>query len=542
MRPNHIAFLIFFFGSSILTACSSTARVLSIPSSSTETLPAATIVPSPTGLPPTRAPTSTPTAEPTQTPLPARYWVFPPYGAAGVKAWQIDGDLVTELSLPDLANNQYDHSPVTGKLLHSSQFAGKGAGPANLAVSDLWIYDIQAKQDQLVFQDQNIVEAVWAPNGQDFAYLLATPTTYELHWRTASGEDRLLVSDVAPTFRVSPDGKSIAFTRESGYKVGMPGVFIVPVDGGPERKIGSVDRMGMGSIGDLPLWSPDGQYILLPVSSPDTPVRWTLIKTDGSAELPVQPRPDVVDWFNHMDYAFSLWLPDSQHVLGYHIQGQVGPPNGQETFIAAMDLSSGQVTTVKQVDFGSSFPIMWEKPGHIAWMMTDAGDLARLDLDNPTPLPQTCKVNGEQLFVNPYKGYCFSYPQDVTIQAYEYERPLFLGTPLDQSVEPLQSRLWVEVTPLASGADLKAAVEQFIAGQPQGDPAITRQSITLGGEPAELLDNVPGQLFSRVALAVHNDKLYALWFNPIDSSVQSVQPDVERLYQAVTKSFAFLPK
>jgi hypothetical protein len=490
----------------------------------------------------TPIPTQLPTAIlPSPTSQKARYWVFPPYGSGGTKAWQIDGEQISELTLPDEMNNTYDHASVTGKILHSSHFQDKGAGPANLSVGDLWSYAIQSQQDQLIFQDENIVEAIWAPNGEDFAYLKATPDTYELHWRTASGEDKLLAVDVSPTFSVSPDGQSVAFTRETGYKVGQPGVYLVKIQEGAERKIASVDRGGMGSISDLPLWSPNGDYILLPVSSPDTPTHWVLIKTDGSFEAPVQFGPDVPEEFRRGDFAFSLWLPDSQRVLINQLQGQVGPPNAQETGVASLDLTNGQITEITPVSFGAASPLMWIDPGKSAWQMTDNGDLAQLDLDNPRPLPRACIVSGQELFVNPYKGYCFSYPPDVILQGYEYERPLFLGPAPDQSVEPLQSRLWVQAKPVPAGSSLTSAVDAFIGNLPQGVPAPTRQPFTLGGEPAEILEGVPGQLFSRVVLALHKDTLYQLWFNPVDDSVPQVQPEIEKLFEAVVSSFSFLP-
>jgi hypothetical protein len=438
-------------------------------------------------------------------------------------------------------NNAYDHASITGKVLHSSHFQDKGAGPANLAVGDLWSYDVQEKQDQLIFQDENIVEAIWAPNGRDFAYLKALPDKYELRWRAESGEDRLLAVDVSPTFSVSPDGKAVAFTREIGYKVGEPGVYIVPTQGGEESKIASADRQGMGSISDLPIWSPNGQYILLPVSGPDTPTHWVLIKTDGSFEAPLQFGPNVPEEFLQGDFAFSLWLPDSQRVLINQIQGQIGPPNAQEIGVASLDFATGQITEITPVSFGAAYPLLWKNLGKVAWLWTDAGELEQLDLEHPQPLPELCKVSGQQLFVNPFKGYCFAYPEDVILQAFEYERPLFLGPALDQSAEPLQSRLWVEASPVPAGSSLQTAVDLFVENFPQGVPAPQRRLFTLGGEPAEILEGVPGQLFSRVVLALHNDTLYQLWFNPVDSSAPQVQPDVEKLFQAVSNSFSFLP-
>jgi hypothetical protein len=101
--------------------------------------------------------------------------------------------------------------------------------------------------------------------------------------------------------------------------------------------------------------------------------------------------------------------------------------------------------------------------------------------------------------------------------------------------------LWIETTPLAEGVELAQAVDELIAGLPAGTPAITRQAAVLGGMPAEILENVPGQLFSRVAVVAQNGMLYQLWFNPMDSSVPIVLPDVERLFQAVSGSFSFLP-
>lgn len=478
----------------------------------------------------------------TQEPPPAgRYWIFPPFGSGGTTAWQVENGQINEILLPDFANNTYDHSWNSGKILHSSSFPGQGAGPANLSVGDLWIYDIKTQQDQVIFPDQNIVEAVFAPNGEDFVYLLATANTYELHWRSAAGEDRLLAVDVSPTFSVSPDGKLVAFTRETGYEVGEPGVYIASVDGSGERKIGSADRNGSGSISDLPIWSPDGQTILLPVENPAYPSRWVLLKTDGSAELPLRFGPEVPAEYLRQGLSFSLWMPDSQRMLGSQVQGMIGPPNGQETAVFDLDLETGIITRAEPVSFGDIIVLGWDKPGESAWVLRNGQELDRLDLTHPNPLPQSCKGLDENWFINPSKGYCLTYPKDVTLQAFEYERPLFLGPALDQSVEPQQARMWVEANPVQPGTDLSQAVGDFIAAQPQGDPGITRQAFTLGGQPAELLENVPGQLFSRVILAVHNDQLYQLWFNPVDPSVPVIRSDVERLFQAVIHSFAYLP-
>ena len=496
-----------------------------------------------TAEPDSPTPTGNIQASPTFTPaaIPLSYLVCPPSTCSIARAWQVGGEQPLELKIPDFGFSHYDANQKTMKVLHASQFPDHGAGPANLSVGDLLVYDIITQEDQVIFPEQNIVEALWAPNGQDFVYLKATDSTYELRWRSAAGEDRLLTTDVSPTFSISPDGQQVVFTRETGYKVGQPGVYIVSTDGSGERQIGFSDRQGSGGISDQPLWSLDGKYVLLPVSYITAPLRSVLLATDGSVEQPLVYGEGVPAQFTEQEFVPNLWLPDGEHVLGVQFAGMMSPPYAQEVAIGRLDRSSGKITNLVPVSWGALSAFAWETPGQRAWLIGDDGTLKFLDLNAPNPLPASCKVAGERLFVNPTMRYCLSHPNDVNIQAYEYERPLFLGPALDDSIEPLQSRLWIETENVPQDSQLANLVDTFIASQPQGEPAITRQSFTLGGKPAELLDNVPGQLFSRVLLSYHDGRLYKLWFNPVDLSVLDVLPDVERLFIAVTSSFAFLP-
>ena len=119
-----------------------------------------------------------------------------------------------------------DYAVATDRLL--AWTFGGGAGPGNLAVGQLFIVNVATEEVEIVAD--NVVSAGWAPNGLDFAYILATPETYELRWRTAAGEDKLLAVDVPHTLKVSPDGRFVAFTRESWYEVDgtPPGLYVVP--------------------------------------------------------------------------------------------------------------------------------------------------------------------------------------------------------------------------------------------------------------------------------------------------------------------------
>ena len=81
--------------------------------------------------------------------------------------------------------------------------------------------------------------------------------------------------------------------------------------------------------------------------------------------------------------------------------------------------------------------------------------------------------------------------------------------------------------------ELAASFEGFEIPRTFGD--------TLGYEPAERLDGVPGQDLGRVLLAAHGDRLYRLTFVPADPSQTGVYAQMETLFAKVLYTFRFLP-
>ncbi len=142
----------------------------------------------------------------------------------------------------------------------------------------------------------------------------------------------------------------------------------------------------------------------------------------------------------------------------------------------------------------------------------------------------------EQLITSEDFGYCFVAPAEFT-----YEEPsetnanLFTGSMMD--VE--HPKLMIETTDAgaknaATAADeLVASFEGFEIPRTFGD--------TLGYEPAERLDGVPGQDLGRVLLVVHGDRLYRLTFVPADPSQAEVYAQMETLFAKVLYTFRFLP-
>ena len=198
---------------------------------------------------------------------------------------------------PNIHATDSDYAQATDRLLAWS-FQG-GGGPGQLAVGALSIVDVGTGAQEVVIAS-NMVSAGWAPNGQDFAYILATPNTYELRWRTAVGEDRLLAVDVPHTLRVSPDGRYVAFTRESHYEVDgtPPGLYVVEIETGIETQLSTLNRAGYGGIGHFwkPHWSPDSSQLLLYATANDD-------RTD-------EPFPSGYVWAA-MDGSFSYFFAEA---------------------------------------------------------------------------------------------------------------------------------------------------------------------------------------------------------------------------------------
>ena len=60
-----------------------------------------------------------------------------------------------------------------------------------------------------------------------------------------------------------------------------------------------------------------------------------------------------------------------------------------------------------------------------------------------------------------------------------------------------------------------------------------RRRLTIDGEEAVLLDNLPGQDFNRRVVVMHNNMVYSLMFMPLS-------PEAEPLYQSVLDSLRFV--
>jgi hypothetical protein len=72
------------------------------------------------------------------------------------------------------------------------------------------------------------------------------------------------------------------------------------------------------------------------------------------------------------------------------------------------------------------------------------------------------------------------------------------------------------------------------------DWIIERTDITIDGEPAVVLDHLPGQDLNRRVFLVHEGRFYHLFFTPVDPSQPEVYQRMEDFYRTIIDSFRFV--
>jgi WD40 repeat protein len=142
---------------------------------------------------------------------------------------------------------------------------------------------------------------------------------------------------------------------------------------------------------------------------------------------------------------------------------------------------------------------------------------------------------GTQLLRNEQMGYCLLYPDDLfRLDPYPAEACLVPELP---AMACHSNVAQIEVSD-AAGRSASQVADERIA---QMGFSTERSSLTIAGEQAVVLANVPGQASMRQVLLVHNDRLYTLSFVLPDPEDPSAVGRFERLYTTAISSFTFLP-
>lgn len=185
------------------------------------------------------------------------------------------------------------------------------------------------------------------------------------------------------------------------------------------------------------------------------------------------------------------------------------------------------------------------EPQAIAVSATPTPEIFSALAPSPTPsdstLPLTCQVTDLRVYINQEWGYCFAYPGTFTLdegQAAEGVVTLF-GPTWEDSADSVRVSLEITTQVVPSESGLTPLVDAYLASFGETPFRIERGTGILGGEPAEVLDPIPGLLSSRVMMAMNETILFTLRFHPSDLDL--AKPDLETLFQTVSGSFAFLP-
>lgn len=157
-----------------------------------------------------------------------------------------------------------------------------------------------------------------------------------------------------------------------------------------------------------------------------------------------------------------------------------------------------------------------------------------LDTKTPTGEATSCPEATADTYLlrDPRHGFCLLYPV-----GHKVERPnpdevaLVIGGLLN-SGDP---RAGITVTP-TDGRTAADYADEIVASFEGFE--ITRSDGLVAGEPAVILDNLPGQDINRRVIFSHEDRLYHIYFSPIDP--ENPGP-IDLFAEGILGSFTFIP-
>jgi hypothetical protein len=152
--------------------------------------------------------------------------------------------------------------------------------------------------------------------------------------------------------------------------------------------------------------------------------------------------------------------------------------------------------------------------------------------------PEACKLPETSFIYSPEDEYCFAYPVYFH-RDHERGAIAIFGPAHGPGPEPLYASMTMEISILPDGQTLAQAVDVFVENLGDVPLPQTRQELNVGGEPAIVLEVVPGMLGSRDVFFVHRNLLFHLTFWPAPSVTPETSAEVEDLYQTVISSWNF---
>lgn len=166
---------------------------------------------------------------------------------------------------------------------------------------------------------------------------------------------------------------------------------------------------------------------------------------------------------------------------------------------------------------------------------------AALDPAAACPLPDASQA----LHVSRENGYCFLYPAEFKAQP-DFARPqdaVVLQGPAENpgAMETIATTLSVAYNGPADGLDSAAYADRWKALY-HGGADLPTQAITIGGQPAVMIEDLPGGYASqRAGLVVAGGSKYQVTALPQPKDSPVLAESVQRVWDTVTQSLVFFP-
>ena len=149
-------------------------------------------------------------------------------------------------------------------------------------------------------------------------------------------------SDV--TFRLSPDGETIAFVDRTRERSAMR---LISSNGGVSKELFTISEVHLGTV---PVWSPDSQQIAYAWGS-----KLSLINTDGSGKKQLS---DLYDWLPNT----VQWSPDGQLIAALGYESAAESDAAPAVFVVSLgELTTQRVTSKDESEYKEG--LSWHPDG-----------------------------------------------------------------------------------------------------------------------------------------------------------------------------------
>jgi TolB protein len=246
-----------------------------------------------------------------------------------ISVWSPKTRAFTALPLPEGMKSQPAWSPDGHMLAYCYHRDGQ---------TDLWLYDAKSAKSAPLTEDlEDSGSPTWAPDGDWLGFCRSTKVSHIYAGDPRKGNRRQITAGADYDFSatVSKDGKWVAFFRRlaSGDERGKTVLCVVPVAGGPVRR---VDLKGLSlpsKAGDAISWSPDSHDIAFQASEGPSRMDIYRIGRDGTglARVTVEPGDEIE----------PRWSPDGRTIAYTRV-------GGGQTRVAVVPATGGLPRVISQ--------------------------------------------------------------------------------------------------------------------------------------------------------------------------------------------------